>query len=492
MSDALAWPTLNSAGGRRHREDALSSLIDHARALAARGSAESVRRLGELVRIPSLTGEEGEAQVLVRHCLTELGADVRMHEPDIEQLFARFPEIAQYPTHWKHDLVLPYEVLPTYDALRDSGLQSALNYDGRPNVVGILEGSGGGRSLILNGHVDTVTVEPEGEWTKNPFGAEIEDDRMYGRGTSDMKGGVMAGIMALAFLARAGVRLRGDVIFQCVVNEEHAGNGTLDLVRRGYRADAAIVLEPTHNRVAVSHTGGLYWQVTIPGRQRSPGARWKDGDLDGVSAIEKLPGVIQALLDLERGCNQRGAGTEAGGRAPFSLVIGKVSGGTYETATAQEAVLRGSAYFAPDVGSVTDVMGGFRSSIARANGGDPYLSENGARLEFLHHDDSVEQSPDIEIAAAMCGLLAESGDDARIHPGPFCCDMRHLVNQGAIPSIIFGPGAIAQAHKADEHIALGDYLQCIDRLIAFIPRWCGVEGETDPAAAERSTRGTLV
>lgn len=454
----------------------LSSLTDHARELASAGGEESIGKLADLVRIPSLTGEEGEAQLLVQRYLSEIGADIRTHEPDIEQLFASFPHIAQYPTHWQHDLILPYEELPSFEALRASGLQSVLNYDGRPNVVGVFKGAGGGRSLILNGHVDTVTVEPTEEWTRSPFGAEIDGDRMYGRGTSDMKGGVMAGLMALTFLRRAGVRLRGDVIFQCVVNEEHAGNGTLDLVRRGYQADAAIVLEPTHNRVCVSHTGGLYWQVTVPGRTRSPGARWSGGELEGVSAIEKLPNVIQALLDLEQDYNRAGAAAGGeDGRAPFALVIGKVSGGTYETATAGEAVLRGSAYFAPSAGSVTDVMSSFRAAIAKANASDPYLSTNGACLEFLHHDDSADQSPDIAVAAAMRELLAERGDDARIHPGPFCCDMRHLVNQGSIPSIIFGPGAIAQAHKADEHISLREYLQCIDRLIDFIPRWCGVE-----------------
>ena len=135
--------------------------------------------------------------------------------------------------------------------------------------------TGGGRSLILNGHIDTVTIEPTDEWTQDPFGAHIADGLMYGRGTSDMKGGLMAGLLAMAYLIESGARLRGDVIVQSVVNEEHAGNGTLDLVRRGYAADAAIVLEPTNNAVCVSHPGGLYWQVTVPGVVRSPGARWK-------------------------------------------------------------------------------------------------------------------------------------------------------------------------------------------------------------------------
>jgi acetylornithine deacetylase len=142
--------------------------------------------------------------------LRNLGAEVSLFEPDIAALFARYPSIAQYPTHWRHDLILPYAELPTYEALRASGLENVLNYRDRPNVIGVFRGSGGGRSLILNGRIDTVTIEPAGEWARDPFGAAIENGLMYGRGTSDMKGGLMAALMALTFLKRAGVVLRSD------------------------------------------------------------------------------------------------------------------------------------------------------------------------------------------------------------------------------------------------------------------------------------------
>lgn len=456
----------------------LQRLYDQALALAAAGRDGSVAALAALVRVPSLTGEEGAAQAHVAGLLREIGADTVVAEPDVRALFKRFPEFAQYPTHWQHDLILPYAELPTYEALKASGLESVLHYKDRPNVVGTFRGTGGGRSLILNGHIDTVTIEPKSEWTRDPFGAEIDQGRMYGRGTSDMKGGLMAALMAMTYLHRAGVRLKGDVIFQSVVNEEHAGNGTLDLVRRGFRADAALVLEPTNNRIAVSHPGGLYWQVTVPGRPRSPGARWDGRRQDGVSAIEKLPAVIGALLRLEREFNARPTDDPMeAGRAPFSLVIGKVSGGHYETVTASEAVLRGGAYFAPGVGDIGDVMQSFRTAIADANGTDDFLSRQPARLEFLHHDDSTRQSPQIPLAVHIGGVLKGRGSEGGVHPGPFCCDMRHLVNQGGIPSVIFGPGTIAQAHKPDEHIDIAEYLACIDHLIEFIPAWCNLEKE---------------
>lgn len=440
---------------------------------ARKNAARSVEALAQMVRIPSLTGEEGAAQADLAARLRALGAEVTSEEPDVRAMFERFPDVAQYPTHWQHDLILPYDELPTWPALQASGLETVLNYRGRPNVVGVFRGEGGGRSLILNGHIDTVTLEPRAQWTKDPFGAEIEDGRMYGRGTSDMKGGMAAALMAMTFLREAGVPLAGDVIYQSVVNEEHAGNGTLDLVRRGWKADAAIVLEPTNNTLSVGHTGGLYWQVTVPGVPRSPGARWRDGVQDGVSAIEKLPLVIEALLAMEREYNAMTSDDPLErGRAPFSLVIGRIQGGHYETVTAGEVLVKGGAYFSPHVGTIGEVMRRFTAVVAEASTRDPWLREHPPRVQFLHHDDSCRQPVDIPIAQAMGALLERRGGQGRVRPGPFCCDMRHLVNQGGVPSIIFGPGTIAQAHKHDEHILVDEYLAAIEHLIEFIPQWC--------------------
>ena len=120
-------------------------------------------------------------------------------------------------------------------------------------------------------------------------------------------------------------------------------------------------------------------------------------------------------------------------------------------------------------------MDGFRRAIANVNASDPSLRQHAARLEFLHHDDSTLQRPDIEIAREMGAVLARRGGDGTAYRGAFCCDMRHLVNQGGIPTIIFGPGTIAQAHKPDEHIVLSDYLAAIEHLIAFIPYWCNAD-----------------
>ena len=146
-----------------------------------------------------------------------------------------------------------------------------------------------------------------------------------------------------------------------MVNEEHAGNGTLDLVARGQRADAALILEPTECRLFVTAPGGLYWELEVPGVPTSPGARWQGTRQVGVSAVEKLPAAIETLLGAERGYNARPAHPLHRGGNPFALVLGKVTGGHYETVTALSATLRGSAYFAPGSGEIADVMAAMRA-----------------------------------------------------------------------------------------------------------------------------------
>jgi acetylornithine deacetylase len=124
---------------------------------------KSIELLAKLVKIPSLTGEEGDAQQFVAGYLENLGLKVDLWEPDVKELFDKYPDVAQYPSHWQHDLIVPYQDLPSYGDLVKSGKMDVLNYKNRPNVVGIWKGSGGGKSLILNGHIDTVTVIPLGQ-----------------------------------------------------------------------------------------------------------------------------------------------------------------------------------------------------------------------------------------------------------------------------------------------------------------------------------------
>ncbi|UCD78100.1 MAG: ArgE/DapE family deacylase [Desulfobacterales bacterium] len=447
---------------------------DRILAKAESKSDKAIEVLSSLVKIPSLTGEELAAQEFVAHYLKNLGLNVDLWEPDVEALFDKFPEVAQYPSHWQHDLILPYNQLPRFEDLIQSGKIDVLNYKNRPNVVGLWKGSGkGGKSLILNGHIDTVTVEPKEEWTHDPFGADIEDGKMYGRGVSDMKSGIVAALIALECLIELDVKLRGDVIFESVVNEEHAGNGTLACVARGITADAAIITEPTKNHIRLGNAGGVYWGVKVRGRSKPTGARWAGRAQDGISAIEKLPRVIDQLLSLEKELNLKSHHPQIPDQNTFSLVIGRINGGHYDTVTASECLLNGSAYFGSEIGSVTAVMEYIRNSVSAVSKKDQWFAKNPPEVFFLHHDDPAdiaETEPIVQTLASAAEKV--SGEKPPQYRGTAACDMRHLINQGKIPTTVFGPGWGDQVHKPDEFMPLDSMLPAIKILALTIYEWC--------------------
>ena len=435
---------------------------------------EITQLLTTLIRIPSLTGEEGEAQDFLAKQYRDMKLDVEVWEPDVEELFDKFPDVAQYPSHWKYDLVLPYHELPTYEDLLKSEFRDVLNYKDRPNVVGIWKGTGGGRSLILNGHIDTVPVEPRDEWTHDPFGAEIINGTMYGRGTSDNKGGIIAALAAVRCLRELGITMRGDVILESVVNEEHAGNGTLACIAKGFTADAAISLEPSENKARLGGYGGVYWGVNLTGRVLHTKGRWDGSVQKGISAIEKLSNIIASLLELESHQNKKPVSGFYAGKMPFSMNIGRVWGGSYDTASAGSCSLRGSIYFGPDIGSVKGVMDSVTQYLREAAEKDLWLRENPPEVLFYHHDDSYRVNPESEIVKTVL----ESGERAlgrevEIIAGIGANDSRHLVNQAKIPAVVFGPGGLDQSHTIDESIRIEDVIANVKALALAIHSWCG-------------------
>jgi len=434
---------------------------------------EIIELLKNVIQIPSLTGEEGEAQEFLAKYLKNLGMQVSVWEPDIKEIFTRFPEVAQYPSHWKHDLILPYDRLASYEDLISTGKIEILNYKNRPNVVGTLKGRGGGKSLLLNGHIDTVTVEPKSDWTHDPFGAEVVDGKIYGRGACDMKGGLIASLSAIQCLIEAGVPLKGDVIFSSAVNEEHSGNGTLSMICKGITADAAIVHEPSENQIFVATPGDVYWELTIEGIPRSPGARWEGKEMVGVSAIEKLPPVIQGLLKVEEDYNKLKPDPVYGAKNAFSCVIGQVSGGTYATATANQCVVIGCMYFGHGLGSVNEIMDQIKDCIVKGTQSDAWFKNHPVKVAFLHHRNSCKIDKDqLIVKTVYDSTKAAINKYPSIVGSPYCADMDHLVNLGKIPTVIYGPGSIAHAHKADELVPVDEYISSVKALALSIYEWC--------------------
>jgi acetylornithine deacetylase len=198
---------------------------------------KAVSFLRDMVVIPSVTGDEAEIQKFLSKYMTKIGLQVDMWETDWEKLK-------------KH---------PGYRPV-DRG------YEGRPNIVATWKGTGGGRSLLLNGHTDVIPVGGGEGWSDNPWSATIKNGRMYGRGTADMKSGVASHIMAVECLMAAGLKPKGDVYINVVIDEEVSGHGTLDTVIRGYKADAGISGETSDLAVQPACIGRIWFEIEIHGK----------------------------------------------------------------------------------------------------------------------------------------------------------------------------------------------------------------------------------
>jgi acetylornithine deacetylase len=246
------------------------SIVERVAAEVERRRDAIIAFAADLVRIPSEThppgGDEGPVQRVIETRMRGIGLDVDVFEP------WSVPGAVDHPGWWP-----------------------GLEYDDRPNVVGVWEGSGGGRSLILNGHCDVVPAGPRELWTHDPYGGVIADGRLYGRGAADQKGGIAAMITAVEIVRDLGLTTRGDVIVESVVNEELGGyNGTLSCCVKGYLADAAIVTEPTQLEVVAATKGGQTYKATVPGVNAHHAWWWQ-----GVSAFDKAIIVKQALQRWE-------------------------------------------------------------------------------------------------------------------------------------------------------------------------------------------------
>ena len=232
-------------------------------AIDAEGGS-AVAFLQGMVSIPSVTGDEGRIQRFLADHLGKMGLDVDIWDTDWEQLK-------------KH---------PGYRPV-DRG------YEGRPNIVATWKGAGGGRSLLLNGHTDVIPVGNREAWNDDPWSAAIREGRLYGRGAADMKSGVASHVMAVAGLMAAGLRPKGDVYINIVIDEEVSGHGTLDTVIRGYKADAGISGETSGLAIQPACIGRIWFQIEINGKPA--GIQRHHEGVSGIELGYKLTKAVEAL-----------------------------------------------------------------------------------------------------------------------------------------------------------------------------------------------------
>ena len=398
--------------------------------------------LRELVSIPSFGGEESAAQRCVAAKLGELGLKVDTWELD-------FDSLRGHP-----GFSMPIE--------REEGL----------GVVGTLKGGEGGRNLIFNGHIDTVAPGEEANWSHPPLEGTVADGRIYGRGVTYMKGGLCCAIYAAKAIIDSGVNLKGDLSVQSVIGEEDGGVGALATVLRGHTADAAVVMEPTEVKVAPAHSGALAFTVEVPGRSAHACVRE-----EGVSAIEKFIPLFSALRDLETERN-RGIDDPLYARygIPYPINIGTVHGGNWPGSVPESLVFQGRIGVV--VGErVEDARRSVENAIAGAAEADSWFRENPPRLEWSGYQfDSASIESSHPIVKTVREAYSEAaGEEARLEGMTYASDMRHLVNTGDVPTVLFGPGDVRQAHAPDEYVEIGELVTAARVLVLTALRFCGYE-----------------
>jgi len=340
--------------------------------------------------------------------------------------------------------------------MRRSGLDVSVEAvaEGRPNVVGVVEGRAKGHTLMFCGHTDTVGVVG----MSAPFTPVEREGRLYGRGAQDMKGGVAAMMSAAAHVAQNGGLASGRLIVAAVVDEEHSSIGADALVKT-WRADGAIVTEPTELAIAVGHKGFAWVGITVEGKA-AHGSR----PAEGQDAILRLGRVLNRLEALDRALQAQPPHPLVG---TGSLHASIVAGGRELSSYPDRATLQMERRILPSEPESTaiDEVRGILDALTRED-----ATFRGS-AEAMFSRPAYEVPPDHALPRALAAALARAGGTPRIAGASFWTDAAVLGHAG-IPSILFGPGG-AGLHSIEEYVNVADVITCRDALVELAGAWMG-------------------
>ena len=409
-----------------------------------RWGSELVARTSELVRIPSVGGTdaEHEAQAHVAGLLARGGLDVDHWPIDLDELTVD-PEF------------------PGAEVARDEAW----------GVVGRLAGAGDGPTLLLNGHVDVVPIGDPAAWTSDPFDGAVVDGRIHGRGSCDMKAGLMAAHVAVQALRTAGVRLAGDVLIAAVEGEEDGGLGTFAMLRRGWTADACVIPEPTGLDLVPANAGALTFRLRVHGHATHASRRTQ-----GVSAIEKFWPVWQALGALETRRHEHVDPLAQRWDLAHPLSIGIVRAGDW--ASSVPDLLEAEGRLGVALGeSVDDAKRDLEQAVAAASAADPWLREHPVEVQWWGGQFASARLPagsDLGDRVAAAHRIASDGRPMATWAGPYGSDLRLLTSIGGIPTVQYGPGDVALAHGPDESVPIDELLVAARTLALVAVDICGL------------------
>jgi len=408
---------------------------------------EAIEKLKQMVSFDSLLGKENDIQIYMEEVFKSLELKVD-----------RFPIVKE-----------EIEKLPGYSPVNWS-------YDGKENVVGIYEPSASDhcslaadkrKSLLFNGHIDVVPTGREGLWTQHPFSPYVKDGRLYGRGSGDMKAGIVAYIIAFKALRELGFLPASKVLMQTVVEEECTGNGTLACLAKGYNADAVIIPEPFFN-IVTAQVGLVWCKVTVRGRP----AHTLEMET-GINAIDGAMYVVGELRKLEEQWNSKDICHPVFKQFPHPLNfnLGIINGGEWTSSVPCECAFNLRAGFFPGT-PLEQVRQQIVQVIEKAcqEKSLPYTLEwNGFQAEGCVHPQEGEMMK--QLGQTFKNTLHKDPVYA-----PLLCttDTRFFELYYNTPATCFGPEA-KNIHGIDESVSL-ESLRDVTRVLAcFISDWCGLQ-----------------
>lgn len=400
---------------------------------------ELFKTIQDVVRIKSVVGNEHEMQNYMKKKYEELNLTIHEVEPD-------------------------YEKVSKHEAFIDSGIP----FEGRKNIVGVYKGVNEGKSLTIHGHVDVVSPEPHSNWTMDPWCGDIIGNKLYGRGSADMKAGLISNWFALKTLVDLGYSIAGDVQLHSVIEEEAGGGGgALALFEEGYVTDGYITTEPHNLNMTISHAGIMYFRVHVKGRTAHAGLAH-----EGVNAISKITKIFTELekLDQWRAKNVKFDLYEKGSGQSVHLNLGVMKAGDWVSTVPGEAMLEGRIGFIPGENRA-QIKKLIEDTIAKAIEGDEWLAKNPPELEWFGwttepwYQDPEEPFVKLfkENAAEVMGreintVGRASGNDARF--------TQYYGKQG----LAFGPIG-ENMHGPDENVDLDSVVEVTNVLANYIIKW---------------------
>ncbi len=407
-----------------------------------------VKLTQSLVRIPSISGDELEVQKLVHKVLKDMKLKPEFSYPDLKVL--------------REDI----DYFETTSFTR-------VGYDNRPNVVATLKGAGGGKSICLTGHVDVVSPEPLEDWTRDPWGGEIEDDKLFGRGSGDMKAGVAAMFIAVQALQDLNIQLKGDIQLETTIEEEDGGvGGNLFLRLSRPKVDAAINPEPTYHSLGIASAGVMYFRATVKGVPAHAATAHF-----GVNAIEKMMIVVNALKELNtkrQSSINFGIVEEADPRMKghvTTINVGTINSGDWPSTVPAKAILESRIGWPPGE-TREEVQKQVENAISTAIVIDPWLSENPPEIEWFgwYARPHLLDVNDVFVQLMKKNITDVVESEPMYSGGSAGLDTRFFAHRGT-PAVTFGPHT-QRIHSFDEWVSIESTIKTAETIAVTLVDWC--------------------